>query len=118
MNSRYRGKIEASEHLKSILTERSSPLAQIYQAYQIHQDLKQQLEKDLPEEWRVHAVFLLYRGGILSVGVSSSALQTRLRYEKAAVLTHLRQYKAWAGLKDLKISGLPFDFVDRHEKKS
>ncbi len=104
-------KIEASDHIKSILTERSSPLAQIYQAYEMHQDLKQQLQRDLPEEWRAHVVLLLYRGGVLSVGVASSALQTRLRYEKASLLVHLRQYRAWAGLKDLKISGLPFDCV-------
>lgn len=118
MNSRYRGKVEASDHLKSILTERSSPLAQIYQAYEMHQELKRQLERDLPEEWRAHVVLLLYRGGILSVGVASSALQTRLRYEKTSLLAHLRQYKTWAGMKDLKIGGLPFDFIHRHEKKS
>lgn len=103
MNSKNRGKIEASEHLKSILTERSSPLAEIYKAYQIYQDLSVQLKKDLPEDWQGQVSFLGYRAGVLSLAVPSYAMKTRLNYEKSVLLTHLKKYRTWSGLKDIKI---------------
>jgi hypothetical protein len=97
-------KISSQSHLSAILQAPHTPLSGIYEAYRIHQKLAVQLKKDLPEAYQNTVHLMVYRAGVLNVGVRTSALKTRLMYEKKELLEHLRQKEAWAGIKDIKIN--------------
>lgn len=96
-------KESAQEHLTRILKRPHTPLAQIYQAYQAHKNLAIQLQEDLPEEYKNSVSLILYRGGVLHLGVTSSAMKARLMYEREGLLLMLRKKSAWAGIKEVKI---------------
>ncbi len=90
-------------HLIDILSHSHSALSKIYQAYQVHEKLRQQFEQDIEGEWAGELRFVLYRAGILTLSVRHSALRMRLQYEKTTLIAALREKTTWVGLKDIKI---------------
>lgn len=91
------------DHIEEIFNHKGSPLQKIFEMYKSQQTLEQAFYKDLPEMYHPHVKFLLYKAGILSLGVSNSAMYSRISYEKANLLSLFRKNAAWAGLREIKI---------------
>lgn len=96
-------KTTAHDHLHAILSRRGSPLQKIFAAYEAHKSLEAGFVKDLPDPYQGHVKFLLYKGGIMTLGVKNSALAARLNYSKDALLQHFKQNAVWAGLREIHI---------------
>ncbi len=96
-------KTTAGEHLQNILSQKGSALQKIFATYTAHQNIDREFQKDLPTEYQNHVKLLLYKGGVMTLGVSNSALLSRLTYSKAMLLTHFKQKTFWLSLKEIRI---------------
>lgn len=96
-------KTTAHDHLQGILSQRGSPLQKIFAAYEAHKKLEAHFQKDLPEAYQGHVNLLLYKGGIMTLGVNNAALAARLNYSKEGLLHHFAARPTWAGLREIRI---------------
>lgn len=96
-------KISSEEHLHGILTQKGSALNKIFVAYEAHQNNEKAFKKDLPEKYQGQLKLLLYKAGVMSLGVSNSALFSRISYTKDDLLAHFRQKPFWLSLREIKI---------------
>ncbi len=99
-------KTSAHDHLHSIFKEKGSPLQKIFNAYEAHQQLSHLFQKALPEIYQNQVQFILYRGGVMTLGVRNSALYTRLAYVRDELIEHFKKQPEWAGLREIKIKML------------
>lgn len=96
-------KISPREHIQGILTKKGGPLEKIFAMYENQKLLEKAFYKDLPEAYASHAKFLLYKSGVMTIGVSNSAMLTRMSYEKPELLTMFKKNTTWAGLREIKV---------------
>ena len=96
-------KTTSHDHLQSILSQRGSPLQKIFMAYEAHQSLDRNFQRDLPENYKGHVKLLLYKGGVMTLGVRNASLSSRLTYAKEVLLQHFKQQSAWAGLREIHV---------------
>ncbi len=96
-------KTTAHNHLRSILTQRGTPLQKIFAAYEAHQQIEVQFKKDLPDVYQTEVKLLRYTTGVMTLGVKNAALFSRLNYTKDNLMSHFKQMPFWTSLREIKI---------------
>lgn len=96
-------KTSSHDHIQGILRERGSPLQKIFAMYEAHRKLNKTFEKDLPETYKNQVKLLLYQGGIMTLGVSNSAMLSRMNYAKQELFDQFKSKPDWAGLREIKV---------------
>lgn len=96
-------KTTSHEHIQGILSGKSSPLQKIFAAYESHQSLQKIFARDLPEAYQNQVSLLLYKAGVMTLGVSNSAVFSRLSYEKSNLFEHFKKKPDWAGLREIRL---------------
>ncbi len=96
-------KTSSHDHIQGILKERGSPLQKIFAMYEAHQNLDRSFLQDLPEQYKNQVKLLLYKGGVMTLGVPNSAIYSRINYIKQELLDQFKSKPHWAGLREIKV---------------